>query len=232
MSIWPNLAKDKLRGALFGKPDTIGDNNPGPVAAEYNTSEKNKNYSSTSKILRDSETDITAFEGTSLDLSLVSPVYGVKRPSKGNNQSGVFGRNSKFALSVSNAESAQSYSPVDKENYSSVYKERDDTAKTLQERGLSNAGDVIAMGDPYTTTINKETSEVTVDGIGTVKDLVPLFIGRYNSTTYPLMAFRCAITGLTETSTPSWASNNFVGNPPESTLYLYLFLLYLQSKMC
>lgn len=208
-----NLAKDKLRGALFGNPDTIGDNNPGPVAAEYNTSEKNKNYSSTSKILRDSETDITAFEGTSLDLSLVSPVYGVKRPSKGNNQSGVFGRNSKFALSVSNAESAQSYSPVDKENYSSVYKERDDKAKTLQERGLSNAGDVIAMGDPYTTTINKETSEVTVDGIGTVKDLVPLFIGRYNSTTYPLMAFRCAITGLTETSTPSWASNNFVGNP-------------------
>ena len=61
-----NLAKDKLRGALFGNPDTIGDNNPGPVAAEYNTSEKNKNYSSTSKILRDSETDITAFEGTSL----------------------------------------------------------------------------------------------------------------------------------------------------------------------
>ena len=208
-----NLAKDKLRGALFGNPDTIGDNNPGPVAAEYNTSEKNKNYSSTSKILRDSETDITAFEGTSLDLSLVSPVYGVKRPSKGNNQSGVFGRNSKFALSVSNAESAQSYSPVDKENYSSVYKERDDKAKTLQERGLSNAGDVIAMGDPYTTTINNETSEVTVDGIGTVKDLVPLFIGRYNSTTYPMMAFRCAITGLTETSTPSWASNNFVGNP-------------------
>jgi hypothetical protein len=208
-----NLAKDKLRGALFGNPDTIGDNNPGPVAAEYNTSEKNKNYSSTSKILRDSETDITVFEETSLDLSLVSPVYGVKRPSKGNNQSGVFGRNSKFALSVSNAESAQSYSPVDKENYSSVYKERDDKAKTLQERGLSNAGDVIAMGDPYTTTINNETSEVTVDGIGTVKDLVPLFIGRYNSTTYPLMAFRCAITGLTETSTPSWASNNFVGNP-------------------
>lgn len=208
-----NLAKDKLRGALFGNPDTIGDNNPGPVAAEYNTSEENKNYSSTSKILRDSETDITAFEGTSLDLSLVSPVYGVKRPSKGNNQSGVFGRNSKFALSVSNAESAQSYSPVDKENYSSVYKERDDKAKTLQERGLSNAGDVIAMGDPYTTTINKETNEVTVDGIGTVKDLVPLFIGRYKSTTYPMMAFRCAITGLTETSTPSWASNNFVGNP-------------------
>jgi hypothetical protein len=208
-----NLAKDKLRGALFGNPDTIGDNNPGPVAAEYNTSEENKNYSSTSKILRDSETDITAFEGTSLDLSLVSPVYGVKRPSKGNNQSGVFGRNSKFALSVSNAESAQSYSPVDKENYSSVYKERDDKAKTLQERGLSNAGDVIAMGDPYTTTINNETNEVTVDGIGTVKDLVPLFIGRYKSTTYPMMAFRCAITGLTETSTPSWASNNFVGNP-------------------
>lgn len=27
------------------------------------------------------------------------------------------------------------------------------------------------------------------------------------------MAFRCSITGLTETSSPSWASNNFVGNP-------------------
>jgi hypothetical protein len=206
-----NLAKDKLRGALFGNPDTIGDNNPGPVAAVYNTSEEHKNYSYTSKITDEITKD--SFKDTPLDLSLVSPIHGVKRPAKGDNQSGVFGRNSKFALSVSNAESAQSYSPVDKENYSSVYKERDDKAKTLQERGLSNAGDVIAMGDPYTSKVNVETGEVDIPGFGKVKDLVPLFIGRYDSTTYPMMAFRCAITGLTETSSPSWASNNFVGNP-------------------
>ena len=28
-----------------------------------------------------------------------------------------------------------------------------------------------------------------------------------------MIAFRCSITCLTETSSPSWASNNFVGNP-------------------
>ena len=208
-----NLAKDKLRGALFGTPDSATSNSPGPVSAEYNTSEKDKNYSSTSKILRDKETDIAKFEKTSFDISLVSPVYGVKRPSKGDNQSGVFGRNSKFALSVDNAQSAQSYSPVDKENYSSKYKKRDDNALTLQKRGLDNSGDTIAKGSPYNTKVNTANGEVTVEGYSAVKDLVPLFIGRYKSETYPMMAFRCSITGLTETSSPSWASNNFVGNP-------------------
>ena len=206
-----NLAKDKLRGALFGNPDTIGDNNPGPVAAVYNTSEENKNYSYTSKITDEITKD--SFKDTPLDLSLVSPIHGVKRPAKGDNQSGVFGRNSKFALSVDNAESAQEYTPLVDENYSSKYKKRDDKVLTLDQRGLSNAGDIIAMGDPYTSKVDVKTGEVDIPGFGKVKDLIPLFIGRYKSKTYPKMAFRCAITGLTETSSPSWASNNFVGNP-------------------
>ena len=115
--------------------------------------------------------------------------------------------------SIENAKPAQPYSPLKDENYSKKYSKTDTKALTLQERGLDNSGDTIAKGDPYTTTVNTKDGTVTVEGFSPVKDLVPLFIGRYKSKTYPMMAFRCSITGLTETSSPSWASNNFVGNP-------------------
>jgi hypothetical protein len=176
-----------------------------------------------------------------IDLSRVSPVHGVSRMQAAYNPLDAFiakqlgrvrdvkGRfgDSNYAFQTDKGSKAVTpYSPLEKENYSFIQKNTNALGKekkegdkvngripTLEERGIRSSGDTIAMGDPYTTTINKETNEVEVDGIGKVIDLIPLFIGRYNSSTYPMMAFRCAITGLTETSSPSWASNNFVGNP-------------------
>jgi hypothetical protein len=208
-----NYAKDELRGALFGTPDSAQSKSPGPVSAEYNTSEEGKNYSATSKVKRDNETDIESLKDSPLDISLVSPTAGVERPAKDNILAGTFGRGPNAMKSIENAKPAQPYSPLKDENYSKKYSKTDTKALTLQERGLDNSGDTIAKGDPYTTTVNTKDGTVTVEGFSPVKDLVPLFIGRYKSKTYPMMAFRCSITGLTETSSPSWASNNFVGNP-------------------
>ena len=208
-----NYAKDELKGALFGTPDSAQSKSPGPVSAEYNTSEEGKNYSATSKVKRDNETDIESLKDSPLDISLVSPTAGLERPAKDNILAGTFGRGPNAMKSIENAKPAQPYSPLKDENYSKKYSKTDTKALTLQERGLDNSGDTIAKGDPYTTTVNTKDGTVTVEGFSPVKDLVPLFIGRYKSKTYPMMAFRCSITGLTETSSPSWASNNFVGNP-------------------
>ena len=228
-------AKNKIRGALFGDNKDIGPNKVGKKSgAPYNDDNPySKQLKDSPSYTSEGDKDDFKFAmdiktSIGIDLSKVSPVYGVRRagapqlpgplakvaqaaninlPAEGR-----FGK-TEYAFDLKSGQPAQLYSPIKEQQYSEVYKQRDDKVKTLVERGLSNSGDAIALGDPYTTTVNTENGEVTVDGFAPIKDLVPFFIGRYKSTTYPMMAFRCAITGLTETSSPSWASNNFVGNP-------------------
>ena len=228
-------AKNKIRGALFGDNKDIGPNKVGKKSgAPYNDDNPySKQLKDSPSYTSEGDKDDFKFAidnktSIGIDLSKVSPVYGVRRagapqlpgplakvaqaaninlPAEGR-----FGK-TEYAFDLKSGQPAQFYSPIKEQQYSEVYKQRDDKVKTLVERGLSNSGDAIALGDPYTTTVNTENGEVTVDGFAPIKDLVPFFIGRYKSTTYPMMAFRCSITGLTETSSPSWASNNFVGNP-------------------
>ena len=228
-------AKDKVRGALFGDDKDIGPNkvgrNKGAVSHSDRlySDEMKDSPSKNTEGSKDDFKDILPGRTTrGINLELVSPIHGVTR--KGTPQlpgpmaammiatgfvpdrMGRFGK-TEYGLDTNSKKPAQKFSPMEGQTYSEVYKDNEDRPKTLQERGLRNSGDTIAMGDPYTTTVDTESGEVTVEGFSPVKDLVPLFIGRYKSTTYPMMAFRCNITGLTETSTPSWNSNNFIGNP-------------------
>ena len=212
------LAKDKLRGALFGDPTTSGDAAGREPEVNYTTYEDGKTYQEQKDEVKNAKGDdlIKLLEKTKLDLSKVSPIYGVERKSGGQESgNGIFGRTKNaFGIDTGNpkkGEKLPTFSPKEGENYSK-YVQDDSEKTTLIQRGLTNSSDTIMMGDPYTSTVDKESGEVTVDGIK-VRDLVPLLIGRYKSNTYPMMAFRCNITGLTETSSPSWASNNFVGNP-------------------
>lgn len=228
-------AKDKLRGALFGDNKDIGPNKVGRNKGAASTDDKTyseKMKDSPSKNSEGSKDDFTdILPGTTsagIDLSKVSPIYGVRRAGTPQlpgpmaklmaatgfvpEKEGRFGK-TEYGLDTNTKQPAQKYSPIEGQKYSEVYRDREDKAKTLVERGLSNSSDTIALGDPYTSTIDTESGEVTVEGFSPVKDLVPFFIGRYNSTTYPMMAFRCNITGLTETSSPTWNSNNFIGNP-------------------
>tara|TARA_B100000900_G_C20601622_1_gene725920 strand:- start:3323 stop:5020 length:1698 start_codon:yes stop_codon:yes gene_type:complete len=213
------FAKDKLRGALFGEAQGLGDaQGTKEPQVNYTTSKKGETYSDQKESVKNAKGDelLEELKETKLDLSKVSPIYGVERKASGNKQKGTFGiGNNPFSFDSANpkkGEKLPTFTPKEGEGYSDFIKDNDDKV-TLNQRGISNAGDTIAMGDPYTTTVNTENGEVTVEGFSPVKDLIPLFIGRYKSTTYPMMAFRCSITGLTETSSPSWASNNFVGNP-------------------
>jgi len=213
------FAKDKLRGALFGEAQGLGDaQSTKEPQVNYTNSKKGETYSDQKESVKNAKGDelLEELKETKLDLSKVSPIYGVERKASGNKQKGTFGIGmNPFSFDSANpkkGEKLPTFTPKDGEGYSDFIKDNDDKV-TLAKRGISNSGDVIAMGDPYTTTVNTENGEVTVEGFSPVKDLIPLFIGRYKSTTYPMMAFRCSITGLTETSSPSWASNNFVGNP-------------------
>ena len=79
-------AKDKLRGAIFGESPTIGENVPPTV--ETTTNERTYSEISKSKKLITSKEEL---EDSKIDLSLVSPIYGLKR------NDGKFGR-SEYAL--------------------------------------------------------------------------------------------------------------------------------------
>lgn len=159
---------------------------------------------------------IPANEFKGIDLTKVSPIHGIKRSENYFGDGDAISGGSKASYGFqdkSDGKYLPKYTSETDNGYSKKYSQRDDKVPTLRERGMDTGKDVIGLGDPYTTTVNTENGEVTVEGFAPVRDLVPLFIGRYKSTTYPMMAFRCNITGLTETSSPSWASNNFVGNP-------------------
>ena len=228
-------AKEKIRGALFGggdvKPNQVTGGAPYNNDELYSTQLKNSpSYTSTGDpadfdIVKDNKFQTTL----GIDLSRVSPVHGVERKADAplpkllalasmalgrvRKVKGRFGDSDYAFQTDKGAKAVTPYSPLKEENYSFIQRNSEDRVPTLEDRGIRSAGDTIAMGDPYTSKVDVETGEVDIPGFGKVKDLVPLFIGRYKSSTYPKMAFRCAISGLTETSSPSWASNNFVGNP-------------------
>lgn len=227
-------AKSKIRGALFGDNKEVGPNkvgrNKGAASTDDNPYSKQlkDSPSYTSEGTKDDFEYSDSKTSNGIDLSKVSPIYGVRRagspPLPGpiarlavatGTALPVVGRfgDTEYAFQAPNKEPVQNYSPIEGQHYTQLYKDQDDREKTLVERGITTNGDVIGLGDPYTTTVDTESGEVTVEGFAPVKDLIPLFIGRHRSNTYPMMAFRCSITGLTETSSPSWQSNNFVGNP-------------------
>lgn len=221
-------AKDALRGALFGSTNDIGPNKIKNKDGSPFNDDKGNTYSEKIKQSKSflSEGNADDFKSSmkwstayGIDLRKVSPIHGIRRdgiPLFGTFP-GRFGK-SEYAFQAENNQPVQKYAPTERLNYSKVQKEEEGRSKTLLERGMTTYGDVINMGNPYNTTIGENgpgttKDTVTVDGFGPVNDLIPLFIGRYGSTTYPKMAFRCAINGLTETTSPSWSSNNFVGNP-------------------
>lgn len=211
--------KKGLRSKLFGGGQSAGQNNIKDVTGEkeekYGYSDKEP-YSKQIKDEREGQIfgsdPIPADEFKGIDLTKVSPIHGVRRAGGSDGLPGKFG-DTEYGFDAKTDTLQANYSPLENQNYSKLQQDAEGRSKTLIERGITNGSDTIMMGDPYSTTIDTDSGEVTVEGFAPVKDLVPLFIGRYKSKTYPMMAFRCSITGLTETSSPSWASNNFVGNP-------------------
>lgn len=218
------LAKERLRGKLFGSQQTIGD----VVGEKVET-----NYSNTNpytKVLQDNrdykkEGGSVGYEDLGfedefkgIDLSLVSPIHGVRRVGKVGDgeftQDGRFGR-TEYAFQTENSFNAGvRYTPQDKQNYTQV---NGYESSLILKRGFNGRrGDKIILNPNSYEELDLASGKAKIGGNEYV-DLVPFWIGNYGSSKPTL--FRAVITGLTETVSPSWSSNNFIGNPYKYYIY-------------
>jgi hypothetical protein len=174
-----------------------------PIGETVEKKEYN-NENTYSKQTREAELNEDRANYQRIDLSLVSPVRGLDRKISD-------GRYGKTEYGFSDARfpagGLSEFSPKEGENYSSTL------PFTLDKIGLtSNNGDRInIMGMP--TSDGRYTdgqNELSKDDMEK-SDLVPFWISGLNSSS-PVF-FRTLITGLTETVSPSWSGNKFVGNP-------------------
>ena len=197
-------AKDKLRGALFGEPNALGNATPEEEAVRYTTNVKGETYSDQKDGYKDSNITKEDLEGTKLDLKLVSPLYGVVRK----DNDGKFGKGPYAFINNKFPNSKQSfYTPESKDT---AYNQLKRETIMNSEYGL-DGGDSINMlspSDDYTLDDDGSFAKV---GDKTLKDFIPVWFKKYG-TSKPTM-FRALISGLTETVSPSWNTSKFVGNP-------------------
>ena len=199
------LVKDKIRGKLFGEPQTIGEVAGEPTQLDYN------NTNPYTKVLTDNrdykKEGGTAKEFTGIDLTLVSPIHGTKRKET----IGKFGKSEYAFEQINDSEGNpiwnQSQTEYDPTNpYSGLEGAPNNPIKenSLENRyGLTNGSDYINELSP-----SDEYKKEDVED----KDLIPFWISHVGLSKKP-MFFRTLITGLTETVSPSWNTNKFVGNP-------------------
>ena len=217
-------AKDKLRGALFGTPQGLGDalskrglvNDEEEPIVQFTTNEQGLTYSEQK---RDAgllgEIQPNDLKGTKLDLSKVSPLYGVKR------EDGLFGKTQYGFINKKNSNGRQSwYSPLDEsgnpQTYLSSNKNRIETdygfkVEVTEDGNIHRKGDSInqlSPSDDYKMDDNQAFAE---KGGETLYDFIPVWFKKYGADK-PVI-FRALISGLTENVSPSWSTSKFVGNP-------------------
>ena len=186
-------AKDKLRGALFGDVNSLGSNplvnqDDTEPAVAYTTNLEKETYSAVSnskKLIKDKK----ELEGSKLDLTNVSPIYGIKRSSE-----------VKHGESLKATDGSTPETPTPTPETPLAYK-----------YGLRNGSDNINMlspSDNYTMDENKAFAKL---GDETLRDFIPIWFSKVGSSKPTV--FRALMSGLTETVSPSWNSSKFVGNP-------------------
>lgn len=205
-------AKDKLRGALFGTPQglgdaastrgtsgfgeaTIGGTEPEPMV-RFTTNEQGLTYSEQKNpLLGKIEPD--DLKGTKLDLSLVSPLYGVSRSST-----------PKHGESIKASEGISSnYSP-EADGFS--YNKQSRTTPLFSKFGLG-PGDSINLLSPADDYTLDDAKAFAKKGNDILYDFIPVWMKKIG-TSKPII-FRALISGLTENVSPSWSTSKFVGNP-------------------
>ena len=201
-------AKDKLRGALFGSPDTIGSANADEPNVVFTTNVKGETYSDTKDGYRDSNISKEDLEGTKLDLTLVSPLYGVKRKES----DGRFGKSEYGFINNKDANGVQAlYSPdttLDGKLGGRYTSRVTNEVESKYGLGKGDSINLLSPSDTYTLDDSQSFAKV---GDKILYDFIPIWMKPIGSTK-PVM-FRALISGLTETVSPSWNSSKFVGNP-------------------
>ncbi len=198
------VAKDVLRGALFGEGAEEATNGANLEYAVEFTDNTNK-YTEVKKTQR-----LVSPDGAQKDLEKnsklggvklqsVSPIYGLKRKEedrRGWLQGREYGMNS-----LENSR----YSP---ETDETRFTKKKDTSMKSEYRLTTGDGlNTISPADDFTM----EDNAFMKVGEDVYRDFVPLWFKKIGATK-PLV-FRAIISGLTETSTPSWSGNKFIGNP-------------------
>ena len=198
------VAKDVLRGALFGEGAEEATNGANLEYAVEFTDNTNK-YTDVKKTQR-----LVSPDGAQKDLEKnsklggiklesVSPIYGLKRKEedrRGWLQGREYGMNS-----LENSR----YSPETDETR--FTKKKDTQMESKYHLKTSDGLNTISPADDFTM----EDNAFMKVGEEVYKDFIPLWFKKIG-TKKPLV-FRAIISGLTETSTPSWSGNKFIGNP-------------------
>ena len=187
------VAKDKLRGAIFGESPTIGENVPPTV--ETTTNKRTYSEVSKSKKLITSKEEL---EDSKIDLSLVSPIYGLKR------NDGRFGR-SEYAFVARNS-SGEVLKELNGDTYDNP-KTSDNISSWLNNSSWIGGSSLADENGKYKVIGEGEVSKEDLEKY----DLIPFWISGLDSSKATF--FRAVITGLSETTTPTWSSGKFVGNP-------------------
>ena len=201
------IAKDKLRGALFGEQAGLGEaeGKLGMKTFAVETTTNKSTYSENNKSKTLIQPDKSAQEALETNtklgvkLNTVSPIYGIKRKEneRSNNQQEI--ENSR-------------YSP---ESNETMFHVKGLQTKMESEYGLSS-GDNINLVQPSEEYKMEDNSFMQI-GDKTYKDFIPLWFKRLGAET-PLV-FRAIISGITESTSPSWSGNKFIGNP--YSFYMY-----------
>jgi len=211
-----SYAKDKLRGALFGEGQEAGTSNGGKqYAVEYTSNDRTYSDTNKSKKLSKQEDifeDLEKANNGRMDLTLVSPTYGVVRASniKYGTPDGQYGK-TKYAFGSTEGSYANGGGARVNNSPLKEYTEG-------KEVGLIENYYGIGKQDTLNKLTVSDLAKYTIDDDGVVKDgetvigrdLIPFNIGKRGGTKIP---FRATITGLTENVSPSWNGNKFLGNP-------------------
>lgn len=183
--------------------DTINSQQDKKPIGETVEKKEYNNESKYSKQTKEAELNEDVSNYQRIDLSLVSPVRGLDRKIT----DGRYGK-TEYAFRDSRypAGGLSADSPAEGDNYSSKQ------SYTLEKIGLtsSNGDRINIMGIPSNGTYTDGVNTATKDEMEK-SDLIPFWVSGLDSSS-PVF-FRTLITGLSETVTPSWSGNKFVGNP-------------------
>ena len=207
------VAKDVLRGALFGEGAEEATNG---VNLEYGVefTDNKRIYTEVKKSQRlvspaGAQKDLEKNKKLGgVKLQSVSPIYGLKRKEedrRGWLQGREYGMNSLPNSRYSPAEPFRTISTTNDEDGNPFFEKTE-----METRYRLTSGDEINTISPVDDFTMKDNAFMDLGG-ETYEDFIPLWFKKIGAKK-PLV-FRAMISGLTETSTPSWSGNKFIGNP-------------------
>jgi len=209
------LAKDKLRGALFGQGQSIGDviGDDNGLRLTYNDqntytryNQEERNIFDEGGIIEDLSAPPIPFgnqSNTRIDLRKTSPIYGIGR--------GRYGT-SEYAY-VYNPDKPKKNESLPKNYPDNPYVGTNKLTPLESTYGIGRGGsqknlDRVSPSDDYT--LDDDNAFIKV-GEDVYRDFIPVWFKK-KGTEKPI-AFRAVLSGITENTSPSWSSNKFIGNP-------------------